>query len=194
MSLTHRLYELDLLIDWGSVSSFRGWDTGALSQTGSRGSPLSSSARSSALSVRMMRSQLPIAATIGITSDELHRDRSVCMADFLDHEAGLPDLNLVAYDGDFSWLGWPVISGHWFSAPGEVDVNTEFLTEIGLRVGDRFTLTVRGRPVPVRIAGQVYDPNGPSLYTSWQTLGGTAAGIRATFYAIELRPRTTWRR
>lgn len=116
------------------------------------------------------------------------------MADFLDHEAGLPDLNLVAYDGDFSWLGWPVISGHWFSAPGEVDVNTEFLTEIGLRVGDRFTLTVRGRPVPVRIAGQVYDPNGPSLYTSWQTLGGTAAGIRATFYAIELRPRTTWRR
>jgi putative ABC transport system permease protein len=49
---------------------------------------------------------------------------------------------------------------------------------------------VRGRPVAARIVGQVYDPNGPSLYTSWQTLGGTAAGLRATRYAIELRPGT----
>lgn len=105
---------------------------------------------------------------------------------------GLPDLNLVAYNGDSSWLGWPMISGHWYHAPGEVDVNTEFLTQIGLHVGDRFTLTVRGRPVPVRIAGQFYDPNGPSLYTSWQTLGGTAAGLRATSYTIELRPGTTY--
>jgi putative ABC transport system permease protein len=104
---------------------------------------------------------------------------------------GLPDLNLVAYDGDSSRLGWPVISGHWYDTPGEVDVNTQFLTQIGLQVGDRFTLTVRGRPVPVRIAGQIYDPNGPSLYTSWQTLGRAAGGIRATHYAIELRPGTS---
>lgn len=104
---------------------------------------------------------------------------------------GLPDLNVVAYSGDSSSLGWPVISGHWYHAPGEVDVNTQFLTLIGLHVGDRLTLTVRGRPVPARIAGQIYDPNGPSLYTSWQTLGGTAAGIRATHYAIELRPGTS---
>jgi putative ABC transport system permease protein len=104
---------------------------------------------------------------------------------------GLPGLNLVAYNGNSSWLGWPVISGHWYNAPGEVDVNTAFLTQTGLHVGDRFTLTVRGRPVAARIAGQVYDPNGPSLYTSWQTLGGTAAGLRATHYAIELRPGTS---
>jgi putative ABC transport system permease protein len=91
-------------------------------------------------------------------------------------------LNLVAYSGDSSSLGFPLISGHWFSAPGEVVVNTEFLNLVGLHVGGRFTLIVRGRPVPVRIAGQVYFPNGPSLYTNWQTLGGAAAGIR---------PRTT---
>jgi putative ABC transport system permease protein len=104
---------------------------------------------------------------------------------------GLPDLNVVAYHGDSSWLGWQVISGHWYHAPGEVDVNTEFLTQVGLHVGDRFTLTVAGRPVAARIAGQVYDPNGPSLYISWQTLGGTAAGLRATHYAIDLRPGTS---
>jgi putative ABC transport system permease protein len=104
---------------------------------------------------------------------------------------GMPGLNLVAYDGDPSWLGYPLISGHWYNRPGEVVVNTGFLTEVGLRVGDRFALTVRGRPVPVRIAGQVYFPNGPSLFTSWQTLGGAAAGVRATNYTIGLRPGTS---
>ena len=104
---------------------------------------------------------------------------------------GMPGLNLVAYDDDVSWLGYPLISGHWYDAPGQVAVNTALLTELGLRVGDRFTLTVRGRPVPVRIAGQVYFPNGPSLFTSWQTLGGTAAGVRATNYIIGLRPGTS---
>ena len=101
---------------------------------------------------------------------------------------GMPDLNLVAYSGDSSWLGYPLISGRWYYDPGEVVVNTGFLNEIGLQVGDRFALTVRGRPVPVRIVGQVYFPNGPSLFTSWQTLGGTAAGVRATNYTIGLRP------
>ena len=101
---------------------------------------------------------------------------------------GMPGLNLVAYSGDSSWLGYPLISGRWYYDPGEVVVNTGFLNEIGLQVGDRFALTVRGRPVPVRIVGQVYFPNGPSLFTSWQTLGGTAAGVRATNYTIGLRP------
>jgi putative ABC transport system permease protein len=104
---------------------------------------------------------------------------------------GMPGLNLMSYSGDSSSLGYPVISGHWSSAPSEVNVNTGFLTEMGLRVGDRFTLTVRGRPVPVQIASQFYFPNGPTLITSWQTLGGTAAGVRATNYAIELRPGTS---
>ena len=104
---------------------------------------------------------------------------------------GMPGLNLVAYNGESSWLGYPLISGHWYAGPGEVVVNTGFLTEAGLRAGDRFTLTVRGRPVPVRIVGQVYFPNGPSLFTSWQTLGGTAAGVRAADYTIGLRPGTS---
>jgi putative ABC transport system permease protein len=104
---------------------------------------------------------------------------------------GMPGLNLVAYNGDSSWLGYPLISGHWYNHRGQVVVNTGFLTEIGLRVGDLFALTVHGRPVPVRIVGQVYFPNGPSLFTSWQTLGGTAGGVRATDYTIGLRPGTS---
>jgi putative ABC transport system permease protein len=105
---------------------------------------------------------------------------------------GMPGLNLVAYNGDSSWQGYPLISGHWYHGRGQVVVNTAFLTQVGLRVDDRFALPMRGRPsIQVRVVGQVYDPNGPSLYTSWQTLGGTAAGLRAMFYNIEVRPGTS---
>ena len=103
---------------------------------------------------------------------------------------GVTALNLEADDGDSAWLAWPLISGRWYNTPGEVDANTEFLTQTGLRVGDRLTLTVSGKPVLTRIAGQVYDPNGPSLWTSWQTLGGAAAGLAVTHYGIGLRPGT----
>lgn len=104
---------------------------------------------------------------------------------------GLPNMNIVTYDGDSSWLGWPMVSGRWYTGPGEVDVNAEFLAETGLTVGDQLTLAVNGKPVRTQIVGQVYEANAPSLFTSWQTLGGTAAGVRATHFAIELRPGTS---
>jgi putative ABC transport system permease protein len=103
---------------------------------------------------------------------------------------GITALNLQAYGGGSAWLGWPVIAGTWYKAPDQVDANTEFLTETGLHVGDRLTITVGRRPVVTTIVGQVYDPNGPSLWTSRQTLG-TVAGLGVTDYRIGLRPGTS---
>jgi putative ABC transport system permease protein len=96
-----------------------------------------------------------------------------------------------AYNRDSSWLGYQMISGRWYRAPGEVDVNTSFLTQTGLTVGDSFTFSVNGRPVTTRIAGQVYYPNTPFIFTSWQTLGGTAAGLAPQTYDIALKPGTS---
>jgi putative ABC transport system permease protein len=103
---------------------------------------------------------------------------------------GVTALNLQAYGGSSAWLGWPVIAGTWYKARDQVDANTEFLTETGLHVGDRLTINVGRRPVGTRIVGQVYDPNGPSLWTSRQTLG-TVAGLGVTDYRIGLRPGTS---
>jgi putative ABC transport system permease protein len=69
----------------------------------------------------------------------------------------------------------------------QVDANTEFLTETGLHVGDQLTMNVARRHVITRIVGQVYDPNGPSLWTSRQTLG-TVTGLGVSDYSIGLRP------
>jgi len=107
--------------------------------------------------------------------------------------AGLTALNLQAYGGDSSWLGWPMIAGTWYTARGQVDANTELLTETGLHVGDRLTINVGRRRVVTTIAGQVYDPNGPSLWTSRQTLG-TVPGLGVTDYRIGLRPGTSLQR
>lgn len=100
---------------------------------------------------------------------------------------GLPILSVTAYDGGSSWLGWNMISGRWYHHPGEVDVNTAFLTQTGLSVGDKVTVTVNGKPVTVQIVGQVFHPNVPSVFTSWQTLGGAAAGLTASSYDVGLR-------
>src|SRR5262249_41446685 len=85
-----------------------------------------------------------------------------------------------AFRGNAAWTGYDIISGRWYTGPGEADVNTAFLTQTGLAVGGTTTITVGGKPVTVRITGEVFDPQGndqPALMTSWQTLGGAAAGL-----------------
>jgi putative ABC transport system permease protein len=103
----------------------------------------------------------------------------------------LPDLGFVAFSSDSAWLGYQMLSGHWISHPGEVDVNVSFLRETGLKVGARTTLSVNGKPITVRIAGQVYHPDSPDLFASWQTLGGPAAGLAPELYDIGLKPGTS---
>jgi len=84
-----------------------------------------------------------------------------------------------------------MISGHWYDAPGQIDVSESFAAATGRTVGDRATLLVNGKPVTVRIAGEVFIPAVPILLTSWQTLGGTAAGLAASSYEIDLKSGTS---
>jgi putative ABC transport system permease protein len=98
-----------------------------------------------------------------------------------------------AFRGDASWTGYDMISGHWFRGPGQVDVNTSFLTVTGKAVGDTVAITSGGRAITARIAGEVFAPqsSNPVLLTSWQTLGGARAGLTATQYDVGLRPGTS---
>ena len=107
-------------------------------------------------------------------------------------------LSITGYTSRSAWLGWDMISGRWYGKAGEIDVNTAFLTDTGLTVGDHVTLTVDGRPVRTRIVGQVYDPDLPDVLTAAQTLGhpatfpvsqydaGLRPGISAQAYAASL--------
>ena len=104
--------------------------------------------------------------------------------------AGRPGVPLAvyAYDGNSSWLGWNLIAGRWFRGPHQVDASSALLAATGLKVGSTITLTVSRKPVTARIAGEVFTPTPmPTLFTSWQVLGGTAAG----HYDIALKPGTS---
>jgi putative ABC transport system permease protein len=93
------------------------------------------------------------------------------------------------FGGDASWTGYGIIAGRWYGANGEVDVNSAFLTQSGLAVGDTATVDTGKAQVPVRIVGEVFQPsNEPRVYGSARTLPGIATDRNLLWYDVGLRP------
>jgi putative ABC transport system permease protein len=102
------------------------------------------------------------------------------------------NVNAWAFGGDSSWIGYGVIAGHWYDAPGQVDVNTAFLNASGLAVGDTTTVDTGTAQVIVRIVGEVFHPSSdPAVYGSTQTLPGLAAPANVLQWDVGLRPGTS---
>ena len=71
-------------------------------------------------------------------------------------------------------------------------VSTAFAADTRRATGDSVTLTVNGKPVTVRIAGEVFIPNPvAAMWVSSQTLGGRAAGLAIHQYDMGLTPGTS---
>ena len=103
-------------------------------------------------------------------------------------------VRVTAYGGgDPAWSNLQLISGQWYSqSPGaaEIDVNTLFLTDTSLKVGDSYTIVNGGRKVTAKIAGEVFAPgNEVSMFMSPATLAAldpTTAGTGQ--YRVSLKP------
>jgi putative ABC transport system permease protein len=129
-----------------------------------------------------------ILAALGRQSGTLH---SVPVAYSQVSISGLnAQVSAQAFLGNSAWVGYDIISGHWYRGPGQVVVNTAYLTQTGLSVGDVTTISAGGKPEQVRITGQIFVPgNTPALMTSWQTLDATAAPrLGIAQYDVALRP------
>ena len=102
-------------------------------------------------------------------------------------------VGLTVFRGDANWTGYEMISGHWYTGPGQVDVATGFLTDTGKSIGDTITMTFGSKQVTARIVGQVFDTdnNGLAIITGWQTLAGADHGLAVDQYDIGLRPGTS---
>jgi len=71
---------------------------------------------------------------------------------------------------------------------------TAFAADTRRTTGDTVTLAVNGKPVTVRIAGEVFIPNpAPAVWLSRQTLGRQAALLAIHQYDIDLTPGTSIR-
>jgi putative ABC transport system permease protein len=101
------------------------------------------------------------------------------------------NVDVWAFSGDSSWIGYGVIAGHWYDAPGQVDVNTAFLNASGLSIGDTATIDTGTAQVTVRIAGEVFHPSSrPAVYGSTQTLPGLGTAGNLQQWDVALRPGT----
>jgi putative ABC transport system permease protein len=108
------------------------------------------------------------------------------------------DVRSAVFDGPSAWMGYALIAGHWYDAPGEVDVNTVFLTDSGLAVGDTVsvyptgTATTPVAPVTVRIAGEIFYPSSqPHMFADARTLPGLAVADNVSQWNVGLKPGTS---
>jgi putative ABC transport system permease protein len=101
-------------------------------------------------------------------------------------------LSVVGFDGNASWTGYAMIAGHWYTGPGQVDVNTAFLRDTGTAVGDKYTLTSGGRHTTVQIVGEVFDTAGgqPEMIGALSTLSAVDPGLAPNEYQVGLAPGT----
>ena len=99
---------------------------------------------------------------------------------------------VTAFRGDASWIGYPMVSGHWYTGPGQADVPLGFLTATRTKIGDTVTITLAGQRILIRIAGEVFDTDndGLTVLTSLQTLTRAEPGLAPDMYAIGVRPGT----
>ena len=98
---------------------------------------------------------------------------------------------LTAFGGPAAWTGYPLISGHWYTGPGQAVVSTGFLSLTGKKIGDDVTIVLGSTPIRVRITGEDFDSEGRgvSVITDTRTLAAAGQALTAPGqYDIGLRP------
>ncbi|HSS61094.1 MAG TPA: ABC transporter permease [Candidatus Limnocylindrales bacterium] len=96
---------------------------------------------------------------------------------------------VTAYSDDSSWLGFALIRGRWFAAPGEAVAPTAFFTRTGDRLGDTINVSLYGQPIQLKLVGEIFDAQGDDvlLRTSFDSLPSRLA---TWSYEIQLWPGT----
>jgi putative ABC transport system permease protein len=102
-------------------------------------------------------------------------------------------VQVTAYGGDPAWSGLVLIKGRWYSqAAGvaEIDVNTLFLTDTSLSVGDTYTMVNGGHRVTAKIVGEVFAAgNDVTVFMSPATLAAIdPATSGAGQHGVSLKP------
>jgi putative ABC transport system permease protein len=104
---------------------------------------------------------------------------------------GITDpVNSRVFRGDPSSLGYLLVSGRWFSGQGEVVAPRSLLRDAHLAVGDSFVGTVRGKSLPLRVVGEVYDISnlGHELFMDWSTVTAAIPEETPSQYLVKLKP------
>jgi putative ABC transport system permease protein len=97
---------------------------------------------------------------------------------------------VTAYRGDSTRLHTPMISGRWFSGPGEVVLPRATLNAAHLQVGDQFDAVLEGHPVRLRVVGEDFNFNSQGIWVEmdFSTLAQVKPDAAPQRYVVFLTP------
>ncbi|GAB2830847.1 hypothetical protein GCM10027176_39010 [Actinoallomurus bryophytorum] len=79
--------------------------------------------------------------------------------------------------GDFSWTHLELLSGRWYSAPGEAVVGDKLASAVGIHVGDDVTVVQQNKQLPLKVVGINFDTNVGDYTLMTDAATFTAAGL-----------------
>jgi len=82
----------------------------------------------------------------------------------------------VGYDGDASWIGFPIIHGRWFAGPGEAVAPTNVFRQAGKQIGDTIQVQGDSGAVTLTLVGEIFDTGDESR--DGLVLRGSLADLR----------------
>jgi putative ABC transport system permease protein len=136
----------------------------------------------------------PDPAAVGRALSSLPGTRAYFGSEFSDVRfAGLSSsATAEVYQGDSSWAAYQMISGHWFSGPGQIVVAHRFLQAVGAHIGDTITLMGDGRTARVRVVGEALmtGDGGMRVLTDAATLTAVGIEVRPFEFQVQLQPGT----
>jgi putative ABC transport system permease protein len=109
---------------------------------------------------------------------------------------GAPTGDLTQVDtvsGDLSWTGLEMISGRWYSAPGEAVVSDRLASEMGTRVGDTVTVVQGAKPLALKVVGIDFDTHdgGRSVVVDAATFSAAGLTPHTDQFNVELAPNVS---
>ncbi|MFJ4185128.1 ABC transporter permease [Kitasatospora sp. NPDC089509] len=98
-------------------------------------------------------------------------------ATMVDAPPGGEPAKVFTVTGDFSWTGLELVSGRWYSAPGEAVVGDKLASAVGIHVGDDVTVVQQNRQLPLKVVGINFDTNVGDYTVMTDAATFTAAGL-----------------
>jgi putative ABC transport system permease protein len=109
----------------------------------------------------------------------------------VDFAGSTKPLEVSAYDGDASWVGYPLISGRWYHGPDEAVAGSRMLRLSGTKVGDHITISTERGQRRVHIVGEVFsNPGEATIIMDKAGLAGLVEGAASNRFEVALTPGT----
>jgi putative ABC transport system permease protein len=99
-------------------------------------------------------------------------------------------LEVNAYHGDASWVGYPLITGRWYEAPDEAVAGSRMLRLTGTDVGDYITITTELGERRIHIVGEAFSQGEYQIFMAAAGLTGLVDDVAPDRFEVGLTSGT----